>query len=290
LTPDPATSILPSPRRSVAALAGNSRDRKAGSVGFVISAAAVLLCPPLLIKDLGRPERFLNMLRVIKPGSPMSVGVWGLVGFSVCAVLTALRERTDERMRVGSLARPIFPLRPLLHLRSALTSLLAGYTGVLLSVSSIPLWARSRLRGRAFFASALSSGASAVLLALPIGGESTATRRKLEQVHQVAAIAEGLALLGFFRRARDVAGPIVNRRQHGRAFLVGGLGLGVVVPVLAALSQRQPIRHLQIITALCTLFGGVFLRYAIVADGRVSAEDPEATFRYTDKPVERPKK
>src|SRR5213594_4317836 len=47
-----------------------------------IAAAGSIISPALLISDLGRPSRFLNMLRVFKPQSAMSVGVWTLLGFS----------------------------------------------------------------------------------------------------------------------------------------------------------------------------------------------------------------
>jgi formate-dependent nitrite reductase membrane component NrfD len=272
---------------SIAALVGDAHDRRASRIGFLLSAAAVAFCPPLLIKDLGRPARFLNMLRVLKPGSPMSVGVWGLVGFSACSILTALREWTNPDAIVGRLVRAFVPLRPLLLLGIMLASLLGGYTGVLLSVTSVPLWARSRLLGPAFFASALSSGASAVSLALAVRGEAPSTRRKVENVHLVAAAVEGLMLLGFLRQAGDAAEPIVNRRRHGRAFLVGSLGVGIALPCIAGLIRWES-RLLSILLSLCTLVGGLSLRYAIVEGGRASAENPEATFRLTDKPIEKP--
>ena len=41
--------------------------------------------PPLLIMDLGRPERFYNMLRIFKPRSPMSMGAWCLTVFGSLA-------------------------------------------------------------------------------------------------------------------------------------------------------------------------------------------------------------
>ena len=54
-----------------------------------IAAAGSVISPALLISDLGRPERFLAMLRVFKPQSPMSVGVWTLLGFSSGAAAAA---------------------------------------------------------------------------------------------------------------------------------------------------------------------------------------------------------
>src|SRR5262249_48626942 len=45
------------------------RSRLLGAIGISIGAS-------LLIYDLGRPERFMNMLRVFRPTSPMNVGSW----------------------------------------------------------------------------------------------------------------------------------------------------------------------------------------------------------------------
>src|SRR4051812_48660236 len=47
-------------------------------IAAYVSAAALLPCPVLLVLDLGRPARFLNMLRVLRLSSPMSMGSWGL--------------------------------------------------------------------------------------------------------------------------------------------------------------------------------------------------------------------
>src|SRR3989440_8196830 len=58
---------------SIAALFGSQEDQAVARTGYYLSLLALLPCPPLLIKDLGRPERFLNMLRVFKVKSPMSM-------------------------------------------------------------------------------------------------------------------------------------------------------------------------------------------------------------------------
>ena len=65
---------------SLAALFGSREDRATARTGYYLSLLALLPCPILLIKDLGRPERFLNMLRMFKAKSPMSIGqqIWSL--------------------------------------------------------------------------------------------------------------------------------------------------------------------------------------------------------------------
>ncbi len=63
---------------SIAALFGSHEDRRVARTGYYLSLLAVLPCPVLLIKDLGRPDRFLHMLRIFKVKSPMSMGryIW----------------------------------------------------------------------------------------------------------------------------------------------------------------------------------------------------------------------
>ena len=70
-----------------------------------VAAAGAALSPPLLISDLGRPDRFLNMLRVFKLRSPMSVGAWTLVAFSNAAAAAAFR--LHDRFRHAHAGRGI---------------------------------------------------------------------------------------------------------------------------------------------------------------------------------------
>src|SRR5689334_16351670 len=51
-----------------------------------VAAIASVLSPILLILDLGRPHLFINMLRVFKPQSVMSMGAWILAAFGMCVV------------------------------------------------------------------------------------------------------------------------------------------------------------------------------------------------------------
>src|SRR5947208_7743412 len=103
-----------------------------------IAAAGSVISPALLISDLGRPARFLNMLRVFKPQSPMSVGVWTLLGFSGAAAATAFAGFMGERYG------PSLPLRVIENAGQA-ASLVFGlpfsnYTGVLIGATAIPVW------------------------------------------------------------------------------------------------------------------------------------------------------
>ena len=113
-----------------------------------IAAIGANLSTPLLIADLGRPERFLNMLRVFKPQSPMSVGAWTVAifgGASTAAVFAPGKPLRDAFAGVAALSGLV----------------MATYTGVLLGATANPLWKEHvRLLPVHFGASALGSAVS----------------------------------------------------------------------------------------------------------------------------------
>ncbi|HYH07439.1 MAG TPA: NrfD/PsrC family molybdoenzyme membrane anchor subunit [Thermoanaerobaculia bacterium] len=93
----------------------------------VIALSGAVLSGPLLVSDLGRPERFLHMLRVFKPQSPMSVGVWTLTAFSGATAAAVLVPTKVLKDLAGVVA-------------GATGLVMATYTGVLLGVTAIPEW------------------------------------------------------------------------------------------------------------------------------------------------------
>jgi len=119
-------------------------ERKLVSDARWIVAAGGVISPALLIADLGRPERFLHMLRVFKPQSPMSVGAWTLVGFS--SAVSAATFAGLLRERYG----PSFPLAMIENASEAATIPLglglATYTGVLIGATAIPVWNQDPLK------------------------------------------------------------------------------------------------------------------------------------------------
>src|SRR6202020_2088886 len=104
-----------------------------------------------------RPERFLNMMRIFKPRSPMNTGAWCLVAFSGSAALAVAADVAGWPKAA----------RPLGALTSLLGSYLGSYTGVLLACTAVPVWGRSRtILGPAFVATAAATGAAAPRLVL----------------------------------------------------------------------------------------------------------------------------
>ena len=101
------------------------------------------LCPALLISDLGRPLRFLNMLRVFKWRSAMSMGSWILSAFGGAAFLALAM---NELILYGIHMPFLPPLQWLAEFAAAVTGLLlASYTGVLIGATAIPVWHENRL-------------------------------------------------------------------------------------------------------------------------------------------------
>ena len=147
-------------------LSGDPRDEPAARLGFYTSFLLIPLCPVFLTADLGTSWwKFWHMLVNVTPDnaglnfkywSPMSVGVWLLLVFSVFATLSALGAwLADRRGREG---RPLLgPLSVAFNVVGAVAGLfLASYTGVLLSVSNQPVWSDTWTLGGLFLASGLS--------------------------------------------------------------------------------------------------------------------------------------
>src|SRR5262249_35318992 len=152
--------------------------------------------PVLLILDLKRPGRFLNMLRVFKFRSPMSVGVWGLVTFSgfsaASAILQAAQDGLLDTAPALALLTRLLPGRMIALLGIVPAFFLGGYTGVLLAATAVPLWTRRYLlMGPLFLSSALSTGTAAVALVLSLSrGASHRTIQRLERLDVLAMLAE----------------------------------------------------------------------------------------------------
>ncbi len=136
-------------------------DRRAAVTARRVTLAAVVPCAPLLIADLGRPERFLNMLRILKPRSPMSMGAWCLAAFSNAAAGAVAADLTGRRRTATGLGAAA----------AALGTYFGSYTGVLLASTAVPVWSRSRtMLPPIFVCTATATGAAANRLALAATG------------------------------------------------------------------------------------------------------------------------
>jgi formate-dependent nitrite reductase membrane component NrfD len=233
-----------------------------------ISFATLLPCPPLLIADLGRPERFHHMLRVFKPQSPMSMGVWALTGFSQPVTLLALAQLASLRW---------IPARFLGLAGLPFALFMVAYPGVLLSTTSIPIWARTRFLGPLLGASSMSSAAGALAIAAALDSKSDdRTREVIHTISTVAKIGEAAALAGYIATTGPVAKPLTSGR-HATMFKVGAIAIGLALPALIGATRKKPTRTATVVSGLFSIAGALALKWAVVHAGHDSADDPAIT-------------
>ncbi len=253
--------------------AGTPADRRVARLAFIVSFLALIPCPIFLILDLGQPLRFLNMLidmsnggLAFKPESPMSVGAWALLFFglfSFVSLLGALAEMGTLR----ALAPVARVFRGTLEMvwnivGTGLGFFIAGYTGVLLSVSNQPVWSDGWPLGGVFLASSLT-GAVALLLLLARSRRDVdaGTAVRLELADRNFAILE-IVLIAVFLVTVAIAGTI------GKMLGVWLLLWLVVAAGLAApfvLSRLDAARRWSPVTApILGLLGVLALRALVI--------------------------
>jgi formate-dependent nitrite reductase membrane component NrfD len=250
--------------------------RSARYVAFVLAAT----CPIVLIKHLGRPERFLHMMRIFKRKSVMSMGVWGLVGFSLPASAAAAAQLARDGVLPKNFA-VLSKLAPRALTNPALLALgafISGYTGVLLSATANPLWATGKRHIPAMSVCSGIAGACAAnngLLALFGGKESTS--RKLDRLEAVAGLAELVVILAFRSHAGKTGDPMFVGPRGARLRSVTLIG-GIVVPTLVNLIPWHA-RAKTVLASVLTLTGGYVLRETLIEAGKESADDPRVSSR-----------
>ena len=234
----------------------------AGIIGSTISAA-------LLIDDLGKPSRFLNMMRVFRPTSPMNMGVWILSGTAPMAITAGLflRRRAGFLRLIGEssgLGSGVFGLG------------LATYTGVLVGNSAIPVWETSRrILPILFGASAVASAASL----LDLFSDDPRERRIIYTFGTAGKVAEITAAIAMQKQASRV--PEVGRplRSGLSGFLWKAATVLTGASLIASLLPRST-RKKRIIAGALGTAGSLALRYAVHAAGQASARDPRTTFHF----------
>jgi len=254
------------------ALTGRPALRRVGRFAAFAAAAASGVT---LVMDLGRPERALNMLRVAKLTSPMSVGSWILAGFSGFAGLAAAAEAGWMALPEDSgSARALRVVEPVATAGSAAFALpLAAYTSVLLADTATPTWRESyRELPFVFVASANCAAAGLALVATPTAQNGPA--RRLAAVS--AAVELGAGELMERRMHPLVAEPLRQGRPGGmlraaKALTLGG-GVGATVLGRSRLGAA--------LSGAALLAGSVLTRFGIFGAGIHSAKDP----RYTVQP------
>src|SRR5436853_1647309 len=232
-----------------------------------LAAIGVILSSVLLIMDLGRPLLFINMLRVFKYQSAMSMGVWILSTFGACVVpgLIAL-ELHAHQVFGGTIDQLLRIATGVLIFGSAFFgTLLATYTGVLIGATAIPAWFLHRLLLPIHFGTA-GLGSAAGLLEL-LGHRIAA----LNFLGYYAAGVESALLIWLSRDKQGAANRAIH--EHGSGWLIR---IGEVLNGPLAIVLR--LFGLIPFAAISFLTGALVSRFGWIAVGKVSGSDPEAVF------------
>lgn len=254
-------------------LFGRSTDRPLARLGYLIAFPLVVICGLLLILDLSRPERFWHMLiqaktfrPMLKSYSPMSLGSWGVLLFGAFAFLSFLGSLAErDRPRWPGLCRLRAPgiLGVVVTVLGGFLGLfLAGYTGVLLSVTNRPIWADTTLLGLTFLLSGAST-AAALLILLGWRRRDTVTGlQALERFDSWLLLFELAALIALVLSLGGIARLWLG--MWGALLLFGVVGLGIVVPLLVHWRPRAIGDVGAPVAAMLVLLGGLLLRVVVI--------------------------
>jgi formate-dependent nitrite reductase membrane component NrfD len=252
-----------------AAATGRPALRRTGRLGAL---GAISLGFVALIRDLGRPARFVNMLRVAKPTSPMSVGTWILTAYGPLAGVAAAGDVAD--LLPGPLTRLGAPLRVLAAPAgvgaAALGAGVASYTAVLLANTATPAWHEARRElPFVFVGSAAASAGGLAMLGTPVA-EAAPARRLAAGGVAVEHIAA--------RRMSDSMGISAEALHTGRAgrLMSASRVLGIAGAAAGLVLGRRS-RVIAGLSGTALLAGSVCLRFAVFEAGQASARDPRYT-------------
>ena len=223
--------------------------------------AGIVISPVLLIADLRDPKRFINMLRVFKITSPMSVGSWILTAFGTSVAVAAASEYTGSATPLGRTAEVL----------AALTGpALATYTAALLADTAVPIWHDARRELPFVFAGgALASAASCALVFTPVADAKLARR-----LATLGAIVEFTSLEVMKRHL----GPLVDEPYRlGDAGRYKQIARVASALSLAMMRGAKGNRTLAIASGLLGLASACCERFSIFEAGKRSANDPKYT-------------
>ncbi|MFA3879467.1 NrfD/PsrC family molybdoenzyme membrane anchor subunit [Streptomyces sp. MMCC 100] len=225
------------------------------------AAGGISLSLAALVHDLGRPCRFLNMLRVFKPTSPMSVGSWLLAGYAPLTMAAVAADVTGRYRLVGAAATAS---------AAVLGPAVATYTAVLISDTAVPSWHEGyREMPFVFAGSGATAAAGLVLTGAPVREAGPARR---------AAVLGAVLELGSFQVMKRRMGLAAEPFEQGGAhrLLRAAEVLTAGGAALAALGAGRS-RPVSVVAGAALLAGSAALRFGVFHAGVASAEDPKYT-------------
>ncbi len=233
-----------------------------------IAAAGSVISPLLLVSDLGRPERFLNMMRVFKPKSVMSMGVWTLIAFSGGAAASAFAEFLRARYGPSLLLKVIENAGNAASLAFGLP--FSNYTGVLIGATAIPVWNHNAGSLPQHFG---ASGVNAAVGMLELAGHEKS--RALQMLGLGAAIFECWEGWKIESDREDVTAPL-RGGPSGWTIRAGGVLSGPIPLALRLLSMfagKRQARTFRRMAAVSAVSGSLLTRIAWIYAGHISARD-----------------
>jgi hypothetical protein len=243
-----------------------NKDRALARDARWLAFGGALASSALLVSDLGRPSRFLNMLRVFKLQSPMSVGAWTLTAFAGTSAATAFAKEAEQRF--GD-SLPIKVVADFCQLFSVLFGMpFHNYTGVLIGATAIPVWNRNiQTLPIHFGMSGLQSGVSM----LELLGHSES--RALNLLGIGSALWESWEGVHLETRSEAALKPL-KRGGSGWMTRAGGVMSGplpLVLRLIAGFSGNP--RSIRRWAAACGIAGSLLTRYGWMRAGHSSAKD-----------------
>jgi formate-dependent nitrite reductase membrane component NrfD len=228
---------------------------------WIAALGGVAVSPALLISDLGRPTRFLHMLRMFKVTSPMSVGSWLLSASGITTGFAALHAVTGL---VPVLGKPAKPAAAFFGLP------LSTYTGALLANTAVPVWHNGRTTLPFLFGAgaAASAGAAATVLT-PVRHAAPARRLAI-----MGAAAELVATNLMEEHLGEAADPY-HRGTSGTLTRVAKVLTAVGGMAIGAWGHRR--RSAAVLGGSALLGGALVERFAVFRAGFASAKDPKFT-------------
>ncbi|HET9187944.1 MAG TPA: NrfD/PsrC family molybdoenzyme membrane anchor subunit [Acidothermaceae bacterium] len=244
-----------------ASATGRPALARASKVGALVSISLGMVG---LVHDLGKPSRFVNMLRVFKPTSPMSVGSWALAGYGPAAGAAAFSAVTGRMKGLGAVATGT---------AAAIGPFVASYTAALMCNTAVPSWHEAyREMPFVFVGSGATAAGGLGILAAPVAEAGPARRTALFGAALELAASQVLTR----RLPEPLSEPYGNGKSGARFKLSEALtAAGAAGSVV--LGRRS--RAAAVVSGLALLAGSALSRFAIFEAGMVSANDPEHTVR-----------
>lgn len=252
-------------------LSGRPALRRTGRLAALVGLSLSMVA---LVHDLGRPSRFLNMLRVVKVTSPMSVGTWLLTAYGPMAGLAGaaeLRPLLPRALRDGPIGRLLGgSARPAGLLAAVVAPTIASYTAVLLSDTATPTWHDShRHLPYVFVGSAAAASGGLGMIGAPVSEAGPARR---------LAFGGAVLELAVERRMEQAMGLTAEPLHQGHAgtLMRAAKGLTAAGAVGTLLLGRRS-RTGAALSGAALMAGSACLRFGVFEAGQASARDPKYT-------------